>query len=171
MIRLFCNLHALHLARLHVDGPAVLLPDLLKKQHVVPRVSPTAVLGFLIVISGFAVLRPCHWTLLDFVAKWPYGLHVSQKPQVNLLVPDEAGIVHPVQVFGVFEVLFALHRQDLDLANVGPCGDHALLPKPGAALFGCCPSYFGDFAALEYHVQPAIVELQGPVLLLWATFW
>ena len=99
----------------------------------------------------------------------PLRLALSQKPQVSLLVPDEAGILHPVQVFGVFEVLFA--RQDLDLANVGPSGDQALLAKPGAALFGCCPSYFGDFAALEYHVQPAIVELQDPVSLLWATLW
>ena len=54
---------------------------------------PTAVLEFLIAISGFAVLRPCHWISLDSVAKWPYGLHASYKPQVDLLVLDEAWIV------------------------------------------------------------------------------
>ena len=85
----------------------------------------------------------------------------------DLLVLDEAGIVHPVQVFCGFEVAFA--RQGLDLASVGPSGNHALLAKPGAALFGCCPSYFCHFAAMKYHVQPAIAELQNPVLLLWAT--
>ena len=86
--------------------------------------------------SGLAVLGPCDWTSLDSVAKWSYGLHASQKAQVDRLVMDEVGIVHPVQVFCVFEVA----RQDLDLANVGPSRNHALLAKPGTALFGCCPS-------------------------------
>ena len=97
--------------------------------------------------SGFGVLRPCDWTSPDFVAKGSYGLHVSQKPQVNLLVPDEARILYPMQVLGHFQVLFV--GQDLDLADVGPSRDHPLLAEPGAALFGRCSSHFGDFLALE----------------------
>ena len=106
--------------------------------------------------------------MLDFVAKWSYGLHVSQEPEVNLLVSHEVRILHPVQVLGRFQVLLAV--QDLDLANVGPSGDHALLAEPGAPLFGRCASHFGDFLALQYHFQPALVELQDSVSLLWAIF-
>ena len=85
-------------------------------------------------VSGFSVHGPCYRTLFDFVAKRAYGLYVSQKPEVHLLVWDEVGIVDSAQVFCVFELTVA--GQDLDLAYVGPARDEALLSQPGAALFG-----------------------------------